>query len=430
MPTTPTLFYERMPPAGVVFGCLLPVPWVGAAAGLLLALGPSAGLPDRFAPLSLALVHALVVGMLLPAMLGALFQMFPVVAGVRVRGAKWVSPWVAVTCVATAVALATGFLAGEPRAFGLAAWLGAPLLAMPAVLIILAGTHVAHTRSAHATLRTLRRIGWALLATLASGAMLGTALGSGRFAPSLVLLDLHVGWGVGGWLATLVAGVASTVLPMFWQTSRLPDRWHRLMPGWLWAPLLLGSVLGSLSGWLGAVVLWQTWAWLALATLAGVGMRAVCSARRRHDPGWRLWLAAAVAWLTVAMLGLAASWLPADWPIAWWMGVLALVGGGVLPVNAMLGKIIPFMVWMHLRRRVPRHVRLPAMQTLIGERQQHWHARLLLLVLLALLLVPLQPARMAVIAGMLFALSHVWLGAMLCRALLIFRRVSRAFARD
>ncbi|MDF6988953.1 hypothetical protein NLQ87_23905, partial [Escherichia coli] len=71
MPTAPTLFYERMPPAGVVFGCLLPVPWVGAAAGLLLALGPSAGLPDRFAPLSLALVHALVVGMLLSAMLGA-----------------------------------------------------------------------------------------------------------------------------------------------------------------------------------------------------------------------------------------------------------------------------------------------------------------------------------------------------------------------
>ena len=81
-----------------------------------------------------------------------------------------------------------------------------------------------------------------------------------------------------------------------------------------------------------------------------------------------------------------------------------------------------------LRGVVPRHVRLPAMQTLIGERQQHWHARLLLLVLLALLLVPLQPERMAVIAGVLFALSHAWLGAMLCRALLTFRRVSRAFA--
>ena len=132
--------------------------------------------------------------------------------------------------------------------------------------------------------------------------------------------------------------------------------------------------------------------------------------------------------LAAAALGLIASWLPSGWPIAWEIGVLAVVGGGVLPVNAMLGKIIPFMIWMHLRRRVPRHVRLPAMQTLIGERQQHWHARLLLLVLLALLLVPLQPERTAVIAGVLFALSHVWLGAMLGRALLTFRRVSRAFA--
>jgi len=399
-----------MPPAGVVFGCLLPVPWIGAAAGLLLALGPSAGLPDRFAPLSLALVHALAVGVLLPAMLGALFQLLPVVAGVPVRGARWVSPWVSLSCVATASALATGFLGANHRAFVLAAWMGAPLLAVPAALIILAGMRVVQTPSTHATVRTLRCIGWAVLATLVSGATLATALASGWFALSPRLLALHVGWGLGGWLATLVAGVASTVLPMFWQTRRLPERWHRLMPWWLWA------------------VLWQTWGWLALATLAMAGMHALRSARRRHDPGWRLWLAASVAWLVVAVLGLTTSWLPADWPVAWEMGVLALVGGGVLPVNAMLGKIIPFMIWMHLRRRVPRHVRLPAMQTLIGERRQHWHARLLLLVLLALLLVPLQPQRMVVIAGVLFALSHVWLGAMLCRALLTFRRVSRAFA--
>ena len=424
MSTAPTLFYERMPPAGVVFGCLLPVPWIGAAAGLLLALGPSAGLPDRFAPLSLALVHALAVGVLLPAMLGALFQLLPVVAGVPVRGARWVSPWVSLSCVATASALATGFLGANHRAFVLAAWMGAPLLAVPAALIILAGMRVVQTPSTHATVRTLRCIGWAVLATLVSGATLATALASGWFALSPRLLALHVGWGLGGWLATLVAGVASTVLPMFWQTRRLPERWHRLMPWWLWAPLIIGTLWSVGRG----AVLWQTWGWLALATLAMAGMHALRSARRRHDPGWRLWLAASVAWLVVAVLGLTTSWLPADWPVAWEMGVLALVGGGVLPVNAMLGKIIPFMIWMHLRRRVPRHVRLPAMQTLIGERRQHWHARLLLLVLLALLLVPLQPQRMVVIAGVLFALSHVWLGAMLCRALLTFRRVSRAFA--
>ncbi|WP_343621391.1 hypothetical protein, partial [Ralstonia sp.] len=313
MPTAPTLFYERMPPAGVVFGCLLPVPWMGSAAGLLLALGPSAGLPDRFAPLSLALVHALAVGMLLPAMLGALFQLLPVVAGVPVRGARWVSPWVALWCVATASALATGFLGAGHRAFVLAAWLGAPLLAVPAALIVLAGMRVVQTRATHATVRTLRRIGWALLATLASGATLATALAGGWFAPSSGLLALHVGWGLGGWLATLVAGVASTVLPMFWQTPRLPASWHRLMPWWLWAPL----IIGSLSGGAGGAVFWQTWGWLAVAALAMAGVRAVCSARRRHDPGWRLWLAAAVAWLVVALLGLTASWLPADWPIAW-----------------------------------------------------------------------------------------------------------------
>ncbi|MGE1005315.1 hypothetical protein [Ralstonia pseudosolanacearum] len=420
--TAPPLFYERMPAPGVVFGCLLPVPWAGAAVGLLLALGPVDGLPDRFAPLTLALAHALAVGMLLPAMLGALFQLFPVVAGVPVSAARWVSPCVAATCVATAAALGAGFLGVGRAAFALAAWFGAPLLAIPAVLLVLAGRRVTGT---HATTRTLRWIGSALLFTLASGATLATVLGLGMFAPSATLLDLHVGWGLGGWLATLVAGVASTVLPMFWQTRRWPARWQRWMPAWLWAPLLLGSVIG----WRGHALWWQGWGWLALGALSAAGVLAVGGARRRHDPAWPLWLAATSAWLAVAVLGLAAHWLPPDWPVAWWMGALALVGGGVLPVNAMLGKIVPFMVWMHLRRRVPKHVRLPAMQTLIGERQQRWHARLLLLALVAVLLVPLQPRAMAPLAGALFTLSQVWLGVQLCRALLIFRRVSRAFAR-
>ncbi|MBA9883147.1 hypothetical protein DEE44_12525 [Ralstonia pickettii] len=423
--TAPTLFYERMPPPGVVFGCLLPVPWAGAAVGLLLAFGPTGGLPDRFAPLALALVHGLAVGMLLPAMLGALFQLFPVVAGVPVPGARWVSPCVAATCVATAIALATGFLGGGRTAFALAAWFGAPLLAIPAVLLILGGLHVVKAADMHGTVRTLRRIGWALLLTLATGATLGTVLALGMFSPAPVLLNLHVGWGLGGWLATLLAGVASTVLPMFWQSPRLPERWHRWMPGWLWAPLLLGSLIG----WRGGTALWQTWGWLALGALSAAGLGAVYRARRRHDPGWPLWLGATGAWFAVAVLGIAARWLPAGWPVAWWMGVLALVGGGVLPINAMLGKIIPFMVWMHLRRLVPRHVRLPAMQTLIGERQQHWHARLLLLAALALLLLPVSPGWMVMPAGLLFAVSQLWLGAQLCRALWTFRGVRRAFTR-
>lgn len=186
-----------MPAPGVVFGCLLPVPWAGAAVGLLLALGPVDGLPDRFAPLTLALAHALAVGMLLPAMLGALFQLFPVVAGVPVSAARWVSPCVAATCVATAAALGAGFLGVGRAAFALAAWFGAPLLAIPAVLLVLAGRRVTGT---HATTRTLRWIGSALLFTLASGATLATVLGLGMFAPSATLLDLHVGWGwAAGW---------------------------------------------------------------------------------------------------------------------------------------------------------------------------------------------------------------------------------------
>ena len=78
------LAFHLAPSPSVIFGCLLPAPWLGMVAGLLLALGPAEGLPHRFAPVSLSLVHVLALGMLLPVMLGALFQLFPVLAGVPV----------------------------------------------------------------------------------------------------------------------------------------------------------------------------------------------------------------------------------------------------------------------------------------------------------------------------------------------------------
>jgi hypothetical protein len=86
------LNYELAPSPATIFGCLLPAPWLGLVAGLLLAFGSASGLPDRFAPLTLAVTHSLVLGMLMPVMIGALFQLMPVVAGQTVAAARYISP--------------------------------------------------------------------------------------------------------------------------------------------------------------------------------------------------------------------------------------------------------------------------------------------------------------------------------------------------
>ncbi|MBI3285048.1 MAG: hypothetical protein HYZ65_09415 [Burkholderiales bacterium] len=401
-----------------MFGCLLPAPWLGVAAGLLLAFGPAAGLPDRYAPLTLALTHWLVLGMLAPVMLGAMFQLMPVVAGQTVVFARYISPFVALGSAAIAACLSAGFLSGERAGFVWAARLAAVLYG--AVVLALAGA-AWRVSVTDATTRTLRWIALALAVVIGLGiAMAGSFAGWWQIQV-LRWLDLHVAWGLLGWIAALVLGVASTVVPMFWQTGRPGARWQRSAPGLLWLPLLLAA-------W---APLWQFALWSACAIVAGfavLALHAVWQAKRRFDPAWILWLACALSWLAAALLTALQTLFAAHLPqqialcLPWWIGVLALVGGAVLPVNAMLGKIIPFLVFLHLRRQIPAGRRVPTMQAVLPPQRLQWQARMVLLALALLLALPLAPSPLAVPAGLAFALSQGWMGGALLLTLLRYRK--------
>ncbi|SPA18636.1 conserved hypothetical protein; putative membrane protein [Cupriavidus taiwanensis] len=417
------LDYARAPRPALVFGCLMPAPWLGAAAGLLLAAGPATGLPDRFAPLALAAVHALALGMLLPVMVGALFQMMPVVARVDVPGAGRLAPFMAATGAAVAAALGFGLLGGEPAALRVAAALGAVLLLAGAALLA-AGRRVA---AVDATTRTLAGIGAPLVAALLAGIALAGTFGGLWRVPVAQTLGLHMAWALGGWLAALVSGVAATVLPMFWQTPRAPAALARWLPLGHWGPLAVFSA--ALVLWPGEPVLARAAlvVWLSfVAVLGACGLAGTLRARRRHDPLWLLWPVACASMLVAAVLAAAAVVLPgAALPLAWWAGTMALVGVGVLPVTAMLGKIVPFLVWLHLRRLLPPRARVPAMQAIIAPGGQRGQAWLLLAAYAVLLALPLAPALLARVGGLLLAGANAWLGWQLLAALRCMRQMRK-----
>lgn len=415
------LDYAQAPRPAVVFGCLMPAPWLGVAAGLLLACGPADGLPHRFAPLALASVHALALAMLLPVMLGALFQMMPVVARVPVPGVRWLAPFVALSGAAMATSLGVGFIGGEGEAFRWAAGIGLFPLLVAGVLFV-TGRRVARV---DATTRTLAWIGAPLLLTVAAGIALAGVLGGWWTLPLPTLLSLHVAWGLGGWLGALVTGVAMTVLPMFWQVPQLPGRLQRCLPVAHWLLLLVFSVVIVMAPD-GDIGRWGLLPWLAFAGLLGGSMLiAVLRARRRHDPHWLLWAVASASMTMAAILTIANLWLPGSTVLPWWIGVLALVGSGVLPVTAMLGKIVPFLVWLHLRRMLPPRARVPVMQAIISPARQRQQGLLLLAALAALLALPWAPAWCARIGGLLFAAANAWLGFQLLTALRCMARMRR-----
>lgn len=419
------LNYELAPSPATIFGCLLPAPWLGALAGVLLACGPAAGLPDRFSPLTLAVTHVLVLGMLAPVMIGALFQLMPVVAGQTVSAARFISPFVAAGSALIAAGLAAGFLSGHPHGFALAA--GVAILLYGAIVLAL-GRTAWKIIALDATTRTLRWIPLALLAVIGFGVTMAGNFAGWWQSDIAYWLDLHVAWGLVGWIAALLLGIASTTVPMFWQSRRPGDRWQAALPVALWVPLL--------------AAFWPQWRSLAIGggclsvgLFAAIAAHAVWHARRRFDPSWALWLCSAVSWLAAAVLvaiAVLAQQIPGMFPawllsgIPWWTGVLALVGGAVMPVNAMLGKIIPFLVFLHLRRQLPPRQRVPTMQAVLPPARLLWQTRLLLLAYVALLLLPLAPRELALAAGILFAASQALIGVLLLQTLLRYRHELRS----
>lgn len=426
------LNYELAPSPATIFGCLLPAPWLGVAAGLLLAFGPAAGLPDRYSPLVLALTHVLVLGMLAPIIVGALFQLFPVVAGQVVRPAKWIAPFVALGSAVIAAGLSVGFLAGNPVGFAVAAWLAIILYGAIVLSLAHAAWHVVLPSHPDATLKTLRGITLAIFMVIGLGVVLAGAFSGWWQVDIAYVLRLHLAWGLVGWIACLVLGVASTVVPMFWQTRRPSWTWHRRLPWDIWLGLLILCL--PLSDTVSTLLI------SALSLLVGVlaltGIRALWQAKRRFDPAWILWLFCAASWGLAAVLllllthlenKLAANWGPL---LPWWIGVLCLVGGAVMPVNAMLGKIIPFLVFLHLRRQIPMGKRVPSMQVILPPQRLRWQAWTLIFSLFCLLLIPISPELLKLIAGLSFAISQAMLATFLLMSLFSYRHELLQSLRD
>lgn len=418
------LNYELSPKPGTIFGCLLPAPWIGAVAGLILAFAPAIGFPDRFSPLSLALTHWIALGMLAPIMIGALMQLMPVVAGQSVPFSSYISPFVALGSALIAFGLSLGFLLQDGRGFILAIVAAIILYGAVAIALSVAAWRV---QVVDATTRTLKIIPIAFVMVIGLGITLAGALQAWWSINILHWLNNHVAWGLIAWVASLVVGVASTVVPMFWQTPRPNTVWHRFVPMLLWLPLLL---LIFPQFYAIAIIL----GCLILAGISALALRHLFKAKRNFDPAWILWVICAFSWLMVALLVLISTTDFVHLPIfivdsiPWWIGVFAFIGGAVFPVNAMLGKIIPFLIFLHLRRQIPLGIRVPTMQAVLPPKRLQWQARLLILSLVLLLLVPLATLSspiFRIVAGLSFALSQAMMGSLLMMSLFRYRRELR-----
>lgn len=335
------------------------------AAAAVLLLWPNA-LGSRWSGAALAAVHLFAIGGLAPAMVGALFQFVPVASGLAL--APWGRGELAVMALLSigAACLGGGFLAAHRGMTGVGAALAVIALALVGARLAAA---VWRERAAAMIVLGLRASIFGLAGALALAAFLVFELVVRRQQPPVGWIDWHAMWAIAGWAGTLIASVATVIVPMFNVTDGYPPAWQsivRSVPWWL----LVGVGTLALD-----MALPADFARLVLALMAGafglLTLRLLQRSRRRQSDvfRWGWGLIGFAAALSGALGALAAFSDDSRWTIAF--GVCVLAGFAGITVTTMIYRIVPFLIWLHWQRINKARARLPLMHEIIPGKPQN-----------------------------------------------------------
>ncbi len=415
------LSFDQAPPFSAPIRFFLTAPLFAILAALLILWEGPDLFVSRWTAATLALTHLITVGFMLQAMLGAMIQILPVVAGANIARPRFVAAVVHLAIGSGALCLSAGFL-GHPPFFNLAALclgVGTALFAAAAAWALYS------VQSTNPTIRGLKLSLIGLAVTVMLGLLLSIALGESLALPLLQLTSIHLAWGVVAWSIALLAAVALVVVPMFQLTPAYPADFARRF---CWAAIAL-PILWSLVDLLGWQIASTTLA-SAMALLTGTFALQTLrlqsqGTRARFDASQQLWRVGMICLIAACGLWLLARFLPMlgdrrEWPLL--CGILVFVGGFMSVIVGMFYKIVPFLVWLHLQNRSGGRILAPNMNKVIAgwqiERQMHAH----FLSLATLLTATLFPGWLAYPAGLLLLLANTWLLRNLVAAIVFYRR--------
>lgn len=419
MSLPPSLSFSQAPPILVPLRFFLSAPLFALLAALLaLWYGPSL-LDSRWQPAVLALTHLMTLGFLGMAMAGAMMQMLPVLAGSPVAHPVGVARAVHLLLVPGILALVAGFLLGTPWPIRLGmALLGSGFLVFAGA----AGLSLWRAPSGNPSVVGMRFAVAGLVATVALGLTLASNYsGEWWLIYRVQVTNLHLTWGLLGWVGLLVIGVSYQVVPMFQLTPAYPKPLARWLAGGLFVLLLLWSatlLLPEEKAQEQAVLAVGLLAAAGYALFAAVTLRLQLRRRRKQsDVTLLFWRFGMVCLLLSLALGVAGQLSPALEKTQgdnWMLAFLFIAGFAVSAVNGMMYKIVPFLIWFHLQSRLMGVAKVPNMKQIMrepGMRRQMWlhFSAVPVLVASALWPVLIYPAALLFGASMLLLETNLWL---------------------
>ncbi|MDH5602179.1 MAG: hypothetical protein OEY78_12855 [Gammaproteobacteria bacterium] len=383
-----TLSLTQSPPLSVPLRFFLTAPLFVIACGLVLLFYGADAFSSRWHPALLAATHFLTLGFLAMIMMGALQQLTPVLMGAQIAQPVLFSAVTHVLLVSGTLSLTAGWLLFLPLLFTLAGiLLGLSITVFVLVLLF----SLRKARSGFATVYSTRVALLAFAITMILGIYLVLGYTGAEFTRIEGMTNLHMTWGLVGWVSLLIMGVAYQVIPMFQITADYP----KLIMRWLVTVMfiiLLGfsffnvSYQDTESGKNIITLLLVTG---LLVFLIKTLQLLLLRRRKVADVTQYFWLLSMIS-LFAAILAWVLSLFELHQRLEFFMVVLMIIGFAMTAVSGMLYKIFPFLIWLHLNTAAQgkdrTKIRIPNMKQVIPDNKARWHfwSHSLMLVLVVL----------------------------------------------
>lgn len=355
------LSVDQAPPISAPIRFFITAPLFAILAGILILFSDIETLSSRFSTQTVVITHAITIGFLTFVMFGALVQMLPVLAGVKVYRVSLVS-------TASYISLLFGTLF---MIVGL--WLNISTLILGASLLLGVGFFVIiipmlaalkgvvnMTPSIRAMITSL--IFASIIALM--GMHLLASYGIGKFSDLHPLFaNVHSVWAIFGFAGILIIGVAFHVLPMFYVAPRFKQFCKKRVVLLITIGLLLWLFLNLFFDAYATVAkIWIALFFWAFSTTVYLKL----NARRRKVSDVTIWY-----WRSAAIFMTLGTFA---WAINDFLGeryiviVAILIGGGFIfsIMSGMLYKIVPFLVWFHLNAK--GYMSIPTMNEMINKK--------------------------------------------------------------
>jgi len=411
------LSLDQAPPLSVVLRFFFLGSLFGIAAGVLIFLYQT-DIFDASSTAALTLTHVLTLGVMLSFMFASLFQMLPVISGVKLTSPIKRANLLFYPFTLGVITLLLGFNFNTIDWFfplsGLL--LGGSLFTIIIPMLLKLFKIEDHSASSKGMSAALLFLGFVVLFALYMLAALSGYIEGSYYTQVKIA---HYSFGLFGWIAVLIISISFQVIEMFYVTPAYPELVSQYLPWGLFSLLFLSSVLALIYP-----LLWNLTELLLIAILILYALLTLKRLTQRKRPltdatvwFWRTGLSS----LIISMLSIGMTQFT-DILTFKPLSYIFFASFALSIVFAMFYKIIPFLTWFHLNSQ--GYFTAPMMHEVIHPKTAKKHLYIHLATILTFSLSLLFPP-LIFLAGTLTILSFGWLSYQIIHAHLLYKKTQK-----